>query len=243
MSHACSTLASIWEKCLMLCLNVTNSSENQRTSTNSNHSCGLPFIGRLLTIGRFRSPEYFYITSHLNGMCLDVDDADPTEGTRVAMWPKYDEPRDNQLWYEDRYGYLRSKLNDMVIDTKGQGSNRHDNRNTRRYFNRYLTSNPISNKGIMLQTKRRACDWRSCTPPVPVSAGYVTVTSSSTVTDRKRWLTLRRHETRREPSVWPTSSMAKLTSAGTSRWSSSESGSDSRLVSVVEGHMSCGNVY
>ena len=67
-----------------------------------------------------RPAEYFHIISHLNGLCLDVYKADPTEGTQVVMWSKADETQEHQLWYEDRYGYIRSKLNNMILDASSK---------------------------------------------------------------------------------------------------------------------------
>ena len=67
-----------------------------------------------------RPAEYFQIISRLNGLSLDIYKADPTEGTKVITWTKFEPPEDWQTWYEDRYGYIRSKLNNMVLDASGE---------------------------------------------------------------------------------------------------------------------------
>ena len=67
-----------------------------------------------------RPVQYFQIISRLNGLSLDIYKADPTEGTKVITWTKFEPPEDWQTWYEDRYGYIRSKLNNMVLDASGE---------------------------------------------------------------------------------------------------------------------------
>ena len=52
----------------------------------------------------------------MSGQCLDVWKASTDEGAKIVTWPQKDEVEDNQLWYEDEYGYIRSKLSNMVID-------------------------------------------------------------------------------------------------------------------------------
>lgn len=41
-------------------------------------------------------------------------------GTKVLMWKKKDNDNDNQLFYEDKYGYIHSKLNGFVFDSAGK---------------------------------------------------------------------------------------------------------------------------
>ena len=67
----------------------------------------------------FRQPEYFFIKSALHGKVMDIWENNPDEGAKVTMFPKKDTEDDNQMWYEDRYGYIRSRLNDMVLDGSG----------------------------------------------------------------------------------------------------------------------------
>jgi len=56
-----------------------------------------------------------------DGKVIDVSMDDEGEGSRVIVYEKKDrfhkDGNDNQLFYEDKYGIIRSKLNDMVFDT------------------------------------------------------------------------------------------------------------------------------
>jgi hypothetical protein len=65
----------------------------------------------------FEPMKYFYIKSELNGKVLDVEGGDSSPGTKVVMFSKKDDDgdRDNQLWFEDRYGNIRSKLNEKLV--------------------------------------------------------------------------------------------------------------------------------
>jgi len=55
---------------------------------------------------------YFMIMSDMNGKVLDQKKCE--EGEKVCMW----EPHggDNQLWYEDPFGVLRTKTDDLALD-------------------------------------------------------------------------------------------------------------------------------
>jgi len=61
-------------------------------------------------------PAFCYIISKMDGKVLDVRDADMNPGAKVICWGRHDSEQDNQLWYEDKYGNIRSKMNDFVID-------------------------------------------------------------------------------------------------------------------------------
>lgn len=63
--------------------------------------------------------EYFFLVSRMHGKVLDVYAACCDDGARVCIWEKKEVPEDNQLWYEDKHGYLRSKLSHMVLDAAG----------------------------------------------------------------------------------------------------------------------------
>merc|ERR1711976_542771 len=65
----------------------------------------------------YQPPKFCYIKSSMNDRVLDIkgDQAEP--GAKVIMYTKNEGISDNQLWYEDRYGVIRSKLNDCAIDT------------------------------------------------------------------------------------------------------------------------------
>ena len=61
-----------------------------------------------------RDQAYFVIRAGLNGMVLDIEGASRDDGANVVMWDY--SGADNQLWYEDHFGLIRSKLNDFVLD-------------------------------------------------------------------------------------------------------------------------------
>jgi len=61
-------------------------------------------------------PMYCYIISKLDGKVLDVREADQNPGAKTICWGRHDQQQDNQLWYEDKYGNIRCKMNDFVID-------------------------------------------------------------------------------------------------------------------------------
>jgi hypothetical protein len=61
-------------------------------------------------------PAYCYIISRVDGKVMDVRDADMNPGAKVITWGRHDQEQDNQLWYEDKYGTIRCKMNDFVID-------------------------------------------------------------------------------------------------------------------------------
>jgi len=64
--------------------------------------------------------RYFYIKSRLNGKVLDVQGAQGQPGAKVIMWPQKARRADNQLWFEDRFGNIRTKLNEsLVLDSRG----------------------------------------------------------------------------------------------------------------------------
>ncbi len=67
-----------------------------------------------------RPPKYFFIKSEMHGRVVDVDRGARDAGTKVCMWKRRDEDNENQLFWEDKYGNIRSKLNDMVLDTTGE---------------------------------------------------------------------------------------------------------------------------
>merc|ERR1712170_198142 len=65
----------------------------------------------------YQPPRYCFIKSCMNGRVLDVKGNDASPGTKVITYTRNDGLTDNQLWYEDRYGCIRSKLSDLAIDT------------------------------------------------------------------------------------------------------------------------------
>lgn len=63
------------------------------------------------------------IVSVASGKVLDVRDGNADPGEKVILWDMHDDVQDNQLFYEDKYGFIHSKLNDFVFDTS-EGSAR-----------------------------------------------------------------------------------------------------------------------
>ena len=60
------------------------------------------------------------IKSKMHGKVIDVADENRQPGASLAMWPMHDPPRDNQLFYFDSVGTIRSKLNGYAFDSTGQ---------------------------------------------------------------------------------------------------------------------------
>lgn len=56
----------------------------------------------------------------MNDRVLDVKGAENEPGVKVITYSRNDSEDDNQLWYEDRFGCIRSKMGDWAIDTNGQ---------------------------------------------------------------------------------------------------------------------------
>jgi len=60
----------------------------------------------------------------MNGKVLDIQGGSSEPGAKVVMYEKKDtddDDVDNQLWFEDRYGNIRSKLNPrLVLDSSGK---------------------------------------------------------------------------------------------------------------------------
>jgi len=61
--------------------------------------------------------RYFFIKSELGGKVLDIERGSGASGTKVITYHQKPGHPDNQLWFEDRFGNIRSKLNeDNVLD-------------------------------------------------------------------------------------------------------------------------------
>jgi len=58
----------------------------------------------------------------MNGKVLDIESDNSQSGAKVLMYDQKDpSAADNQLWFEDRYGNIRSKLNPrLVLDSSGK---------------------------------------------------------------------------------------------------------------------------
>ena len=55
----------------------------------------------------------------MHGRVMDVKEGSMDPGTKVLMWKRKDSDNDNQLFWEDKYGYIHSKLNGFVFDSAG----------------------------------------------------------------------------------------------------------------------------
>ena len=58
----------------------------------------------------------------MNGKVLDIEGGSTQPGSKVVMYDqKVAKDGDNQLWFEDRYGNIRSKLNErLILDGSGK---------------------------------------------------------------------------------------------------------------------------
>ena len=66
------------------------------------------------------APRFFFLRSAMNGKVVDIRGGSADPGAKVIMYEQGDGYSDNQLWYEDKYGVIRSKLNDLVMDSSGK---------------------------------------------------------------------------------------------------------------------------
>jgi len=58
----------------------------------------------------------------MHGKVLDIEGGSTQAGAKVVMYDQKDaSDADNQLWFEDRYGNIRSKLNErLILDGRGK---------------------------------------------------------------------------------------------------------------------------
>ena len=58
----------------------------------------------------------------MNGKVLDIEGDSRQSGAKVIMYDqKGRSDADNQLWFEDLHGNIRSKLNDhLILDASGE---------------------------------------------------------------------------------------------------------------------------
>ena len=63
--------------------------------------------------------KFFYITSKLNDLCLDIEHGEMSSGTPIVTWEYHG--GDNQLWYIDSImKVIRSKADDnFVLEIQG----------------------------------------------------------------------------------------------------------------------------
>lgn len=87
----------------------------------------------------------FYIRSEMHGKVLDIEGGNPSPGARVIIWPRKPHQEQNQLWYMDQQGCIRSKLNDMMLDaTYGPLQMQHCNGNPKQMWS--IQGNKICNR-------------------------------------------------------------------------------------------------
>jgi len=60
----------------------------------------------------------FFITCAMNRRVLDVQQEKTAPGTNVIIYQKKKSPEKNQLWYFDDQGFIRSTLNDFVLESQ-----------------------------------------------------------------------------------------------------------------------------
>merc|ERR1711976_368189 len=70
-------------------------------------------------IFEYQEPRFCYIRSVMNDRVVDIKGEEDAAGVKVMTYEQNDSMTDNQLWYEDRYGCIRSKMGDWAIDTHG----------------------------------------------------------------------------------------------------------------------------
>lgn len=63
----------------------------------------------------YQPPQYFVIVSKMNGKVIDVKDSDTSAGAKLITYDRTEE--DNQLFYQDKNGYIRSKMNDYIFES------------------------------------------------------------------------------------------------------------------------------
>ncbi len=56
----------------------------------------------------------------MNGKVIDIRKANTDEGAKVHMYDLDESEPNNQIWWEDKYGNIKSALNDFVFDTSGK---------------------------------------------------------------------------------------------------------------------------
>jgi len=91
-------------------------------------STDTPHPGATLTISTYTAspdqhwqlhyiePPYFYIRSLLSPRVLDVKAGEKSAGTKVITWKQTCYMQSNLLWFTDKNGTIRSKLNNFSLD-------------------------------------------------------------------------------------------------------------------------------
>jgi len=63
----------------------------------------------------------FFIVSEMNGKCLDICEEKVEAGGKIITWDRHNPKKNNQLWYLDGKGLLRSSFNDLTISNQAKG--------------------------------------------------------------------------------------------------------------------------
>ncbi len=114
--------------------------------THRSKICLLGYKIRYESVIACRKAEFFYIISpDCDDKVMDVEDAETKVGSKVIVHDRNDEQTDNQLWYEDKEGYIRSKLNDFLLTEEGKTI-------LTLILNHFITSS-ILNKRILIVLK------------------------------------------------------------------------------------------
>jgi len=119
----------------------------------------------------YQAVQYFQLVSELHGKVLDVKGGNRAAGTPVVVWskPSGDQKIDNQLWYEDQTGVIRSKLNNFALDASAKTIvlNPYSTTNARqqwifqgnRIVNRNNTNEVVDISGAKKDDGAEVCAW------------------------------------------------------------------------------------
>ena len=69
----------------------------------------------------YSAAKYFAIRNQSSDKVLDVAGGNTKPGASIIMYKSKENRCNNQLWYEDQQGFIRSKLNDYLL-TKESGT-------------------------------------------------------------------------------------------------------------------------
>lgn len=100
-----------------LVLDIANNDHNPGARV-----CSYDYNGAPNQMWRFeyQSPRLCRIHTVCDARVLDIDGNNPHPDANVIVYDHSGEYQENQLWWEDSYGVIRSKLNDCSIDTYGR---------------------------------------------------------------------------------------------------------------------------
>jgi hypothetical protein len=116
--------------------------------------------------------RYFFIKSKLSGKVLDIEGNRKGPGAKVILWDQKGGHPDNQLWFEDRFGNIRSKLDDDNILDPSDGTlraNRYDDGHNKKFWaiqgdrivNVHNHSEVLDVKGNNANKGAEVCAWNA----------------------------------------------------------------------------------